>query len=565
VLESLGADIRFAIRSVARDRGFALVAALTIALGVGSTTAVLSVANALLIRRLPVPQPDHVVVLTENRSGAVSGGMEGMKLPFARYEAYRDATAEVFDQLAAHRFTELSLRLTDRTLSAQGVFATANYWSVVGIQPAVGRFFSSDDALEVVLSHRLWRERFREDPNAVGQSVSLDGRSYTVVGVAPASFIGTTIAVPVDFWVPIATDDPASAAGFGGWVAQVGRLRSGVEIEAASALVNTVALRVPPNEPQTRVRSATLDVVTGVSPMLRGGLVSGAALFLGLALLVLLIASANIAGMMLARAFARRRELAVRLSIGAGRNRVVRHLLAESVLLFLLGGLGGVALTYLGTFALAATPIPMNPPPALDLAPDARVLTLALALTLGTGLVAGLAPALQASRADLVSALKEGSVEGGSRGGRGRGFFVTAQMAMSVLLLLMAGLFVRSLQKGLARDLGFRTDGIVVGGVDLAPRGYDETRARIFFAELVERMRAVPGVEAVGLSSFTLLDGGNYRSDVRPAAAAPAGRDRINARFGWADPQLFETMDIEVVAGEASGRATSKELSLSSS
>jgi predicted permease len=549
MLETLLADLRFAIRSVGRDRGFALVAALTVALGVGSTTTVLSVANALLVRRLPVPEPDRVVVLTENRGGAVSGGMEGLKLPLVRHEAYRDATAEIFEALAAHRFTEVSLRLPDRTLSAQGVFATSSYWDALRIQPALGRFFDSDDAPEVVLSHRLWRERFREDPGAIGQSVSLDGRPYTVVGVAPATFTGTTVAVPIDFWVPIATDDPAAAAGFGGWVAQIGRLRPGVEMEAASALVNAVALRVPPDEPQTRVRSAELDVVTSVSPMLRSGLVSGSALFLGLALLVLLIASANIAGMMLARGFARRRELAVRLSIGAGRSRVIRHLIAESLILFLLGGVGGVALSYLGTSALAATPIPINPPPVLDLTPDVGVLTLALALTLGTGLLFGLAPALQASRTDLVSALKDGGVQGGSRGGRGRGFFVTAQMAMSVLLLLAAVLFARSLQQGLARDPGFRTDDIVAGGVDVAPRGYDDGRSRIFFAELVERMRAVPGVEAVGLSSFTLLDGGNYRSDVRPSAPGQGGRDRINARFGWADPELFATMGIEMVAG----------------
>jgi predicted permease len=546
MLESLLADIRFAIRSVARDRGFALVAAITIACGVGATTAVLSVVNAVLLRPLRVPEPDRVVALVENRDGSVSSGLEGTKLPFTRYEAYREGTRDVFEAFAAHRFVQIALRLPDRTVSATGVQATQNYFDVIGATPAIGRFFSGADR-DVVLSHQVWRERFGEDVGVLGQSVSLDGEPYTVVGIAPASFTGTTVFRGTDFWVPI--DEGAARSGEEGPVGLMGRLRPDVSLEAASTLVNTVALRVPPDEAHSRVFDAHVEVVTGMPSTTREPLRSASALFIGLALLVLLIASANLSGMLLTRAFARRRELAVRLSIGAGRGRVVRHLLSESLLLFLLGAAGGVALGWLGTRAVNAMPFPLNPPPMVDLSPDPAVLAAALGITLGIGLLFGLAPALHASRTDLVSALKEGSVQGGARSGHGRAFFVAAQVAMSVLLLLVAALFVRSLREGLTLDPGFQPEGIVTGLVDLDPHGYDEVRGRIFHQELLDRLRATPGVESAALGSFVFLSGDIAMSDVRTPEPAPGAAEIVNAVFDWAGPGLIETLGIQLVEG----------------
>jgi hypothetical protein len=305
---------------------------------------------------------------------------------------------------------------------------------------------TADDERAVVVAHHVWRDRFGGDPEVAGRVVHLDGRPYTVAGVAPRGFTGMTPAVAADVWVPIAAARAEGLEGMSSWVAMFGRLRPGQDGASADALLNVVARSVPPDEPQTTVRGAALDPMTG---MLRGQARTmgrtALALLLGAAFLVLLIASINTAGMLLARGIGRRRELAVRVTLGAARGRLVRQLVAESGLLAILGGTGGVLLALLGTRLAATTPMPLFATLiGLDLRLDLRVLVFALVLTATTAVLFGFLPALHASRPALARALKEGGSGAATARAPGRSVFVSAQLAMAVLLLVIAGLFVQS-------------------------------------------------------------------------------------------------------------------------
>jgi len=408
LLEPLWHDLRFGARFLARDPLLALVACVTIALGVGATTAVFSVVNALLLRPLPLPGVERLVTIQETRRGPTSTGLEGVLIPWDRYLAYREATSDVFGSLAAQESREsLSLRLTDVTVAVMGTLTSANWFQTLGVQPVLGRPYLSDDAPEIVISHALWTSRFAADPDALGAAVGLEGATVTVVGVAPPGFGGTTflasqVWVPARLWSARGGTEPVE-------VVPLGRLGEGVPLERASARVAAVGAGVPA-EPDVTVAGVRVERISGLPFGTQGAVGGFFGLILAMALLVLLIAAANIAGVMLARGFARRKEMAVRLAIGAGRARVVRHLLAESLAVFAAGGLLGTGLAWLGTAWLARVDLPPQVPALfLDLAPDGRVLAFAIALTGLTGVLAGLVPALQASQPDLVTALKTGA------------------------------------------------------------------------------------------------------------------------------------------------------------
>ncbi|CAN5891249.1 ABC transporter permease [soil metagenome] len=549
-MEGVRQDLRYAGRQLLRTPGFTLVAILTLALGIGATTAVFSLANALLFRPLPVAEPGRLVTVQEQRSGSVAQVMSETAVPYDRYLAYEEATREVFSGLAAQRYASFSLRAREEAIAVSGVLASGSYFGVLGVRPALGSFFTTDDEPAVVLSHLLWRERFGADPAVVGQTVYLDSRPYTVVGVAPHGFGGTFVGVISELWIPARSyRTEAGAEWFAGWVVPFGRLRPGVEPARAAAAVDAVAKRIPPDEPQTQVRGARLEPMTGVPSGGRGAVVGFFGMLLATAGLVLLIASANIAGMLLARAVARRREMAVRLAIGAGRRRLVRQLLTESLVLFLFGGAAGLALTFGAMRLLGRFQPPFPVRIEFDVAPDLRVLGFALLIAAATGILFGLAPALQASRPELVPALKDGTASGGSQSGRGRSLFVAAQLAMSVLLLVTAGLFVRSLQRGLAVDLGFEPDGVLVATTNLAPHGYDEARGQAFYQQLLERVQALPGVEGAALAELALLGGSQHSNDIEAVDEGAGGAREIGSGYNVVSPEYFETMRIGLLAG----------------
>ncbi len=545
IFEPLWNDVRFGLRSLARTPGLALVAALTIALGVGATTAVFSVVNALLLRPPPVPAAERVMTIQEERYGAVSTGIEGMKIPYSRYLAYRDATTEVFQGLAAYRLDNFALRLADATVPVDGALTSGDYFQVLGVRPLLGRAYTSDEAAEVVLSHDLWTSRFGGDREVLGRTVSVDGQRVTVVGVAPPGFRGVS---PVSdaLWVPSGVRGLDQNA----WtmrVVPVGRLRDGVTRERAGLVVEGAGARIPLEE-SAQLRGSRLEPVGSPPSGVKGPVFGFMGMLLGMALLVLLIASANIAGVMLARGFARRREIAVRQAIGAGRTRLVRHLLAESLMVFAVGGAAGVALAWLGTSWIARIPLPPQVPLILELTPDGRVMGFAVLLTGLTGIVFGLVPALKASRPDLVPALKSGGHGAAGGSTRARDLFVAGQVAFAVLLLLTAGLFVRSFQRGASADLGFDPDGVVVATVNLGPpQDYSVEQARTFYATLVERVRRLPGVEDAALSQFVLLAGDRWGSQANRPDAPEAGS--VSAAWDAVDPDFFRTMGVDLVAG----------------
>lgn len=547
VLESLWEDVRSGVRLLVRDPFLSLVAAITIALGVGSATAVFSAVNALLVQPLPFAGAAGVVSIQEARSGVTSNGMEGMLLPYDRVLAYRAATGEVFESLAAHRLvSNYSLRLSDATISVNGALTSGNYFETLGVRPVVGRAYASDDADEIVISDRLWSARFARDPGVVGRAVGLDGRRVVIVGVTPPGFGGATVAAN-DVWAPVGI----RGVGPRSWsvrMVPLGRLRPGVSRARATDVVDGVARAIPPEEEST-VRGATLAGVSAVPADFRGPVAGFFGMLLGMAVLVLLIAASNIAGVMLVRGLARQRELAVRVALGASRSRIVRHLLVESLAVFALGGLMGVGLAYLGTAWLSRLELPPQLPPlSLRLGPDTGVLAFAVAITGITGLLFGLVPALRSSRPDLVPALKTGAPGAIGGGSAGRGVFVGAQIALAATLLLMATLFTRSFREGTRTDIGFNPDGMVVARLDLGPPlDYDTDRGYAFFRTLMDRVRTMPGVRGVGVSQYALLSGSQSRSATRKANDPDS--TRVSVSYNSVSPGFFETAGVRIVAG----------------
>lgn len=549
-VEPLFREMAQALRAVRRSPGFAAVAFLMVAMGVGATTSMFSVANAFLLRPLPIPEPENLYGIWEDRQGAMSIGMEGTRVPFNRYESYEEGTRDVFRSLAAHVSAAFSLRTPQETVSVEGMEVSGNYFTTLGLEPHLGHFFSESDAPEVVISHGLWQRLFSGDSAVVGGTVHLDGKPLTLVAVAPEAFLGLTAAFVSDLWVPAGRPGDRVGSGFSaGWVTPVGRLRPGVSQEDASSLVRLVALNVPPDEPQTTVRGARLEPVTGVPPLMVDELRGFFTMLVAAGLLVLLIAAANLANALMARGVNRRREIAIRSAIGAGRTRVVAHLLAENFLLFLVGGVGGVGLAYLGTWGMGRIPLPPHLGLQLDLAPDLRVLAVALLLTLSVGMVFGLVPAFHGTRFNLVPALKLGLSGGNGHRSRLRGAFVAGQTAMSVLLLIVAFLFFRSLKAGLGGEPGFDSAGVVVAGVDLGPHGFTEDQGREYFEQLLERVRAIPAVESAGLSMQTLGIPEAPMNNVSSPDAVPEQVSVRHANYNVVGLGLIETMGMELVAG----------------
>ncbi len=559
-------DLRYGARALLKSPGFAVTAVLTIALGIGATTAIFSLVNALLLRPLPVAEPDRLVQVEELRRG----GESAASYSHPRYAELRDGSGGVLAGLAAQGMSDMALRAGPQAESVMGVYASGSYFGVLGIRPEAGRFFGaaedrpgSPDAVAVISEH-LWRTRFGGERSAVGRTIHLNGQPLTVVGVAPRGFGGTFVAVQADVWVPIAmyprlnrqADEGTYERGRHIWLTLFGRLRPGTSAEHAQTVLGGVARRSAPDlerdPPPVGVR---LQPLTGMPPSARGAVVGFMAMLLATAGLVMLIAGTNVAGMLLARATTRRREVAIRLAVGAGRGRLVRQLLTESLLLFGAGGAGGLLLALWLADVITAFQPPLAMRIALDLGPDARVLGFALLLALGTGVGFGLVPALRASRPDVLPALREGSGGRGAGRTRLRSAFVVAQMAMSLLLLVTAGLFVQALRSALATDLGFDPDGVVVADLNLRAQGFDEARGMDFHRRAVERIAALPGVEAVGAAQFAPMSGNRTSVDVetpeRPNPPPSPGQTPMNARYTVVDEGYFRALRISLVAGRA--------------
>ena len=565
-METLWRDLRQSLRGLGRSPGFTAAAVASLALGIGANTLIFTFLNALFLTPLPVAAPERLVALYS--TDPQNPGFLELSYPNVRDLAQR---VGAFSGTAAYRNASASLEEGGEAEVVHGEIVSGGYFDVLGLRPTRGRFFLPEEDLGaegpavVVLSHGLWRRRFGGDPGLVGRAIRLNGRAFTVVGVAPEEFAGLALlAEPPDLWLPAALHGAvltgAEGKGFtrrgGRQVAAVARLRPGVGIESARAELEAAARELEREHPEANqglgLAAVPLAQAT-IHPGERERYVRSGALLAAVVGLLLLVAGANVANLLLARALARRREIAVRLSLGAGRGRLARQLLAEGALLGLLGGAVGLALAAVGRKVLWALRPPFFPD-SLHPALDARVLGFTLAVALGTGLLFGLAPVLQSFRLDLASALTNQAGAMGARrapavGAGLRGALVAGQVALSLVVLAGAGLFLRSLAKAEGTDPGFERERLFVIPVDLGGRGYEEARAQEFYRRVVERVSAVPEVRSAAVASRFLLVPGGQRVSLEVEGRQPPGFAGLLIGVNRVGPGYLETAGIPLRAG----------------
>jgi len=506
-------DVRYGARMLVKGPGFTLVAVITLALGIGATTAIFSVVNAVLLRPLPFPEPERLATVW-NIDRQEGGGEMAMTWPdFADMRAQNQS----FAALAAFDERDLTLTGVGEAARLRGAVVSSDLFPLLGVAPQVGRFFTADEeqpgARAVILSHGLWRNRFGADAQVVGRAVAINEQSYSVVGVMPASFAFPIGAEPAEMWISVAAEaegrTPRTQQRGNHFLEVIGRLKPGVTLGQAQAEVGQIAAALGKQYPETNGEFGAravpyFDRVVGDT---RPALL----LLLGAVGFVLLISCANVANLLLARAAGRQREVAIRAALGADRARVVRQLLTESLLLGLVGGAAGLLLAVWGSEALLAL-VPGRLPRAAEAALDGRVLGFTLAASLLTGILFGLAPALQASKPDLTAALKEGgrSVGAGRRASRTRGALIVAQVATAFVLLVGAGLLVNSLLRLQRIEPGFDPERMLSFRVSLPPAKYSEPQQiESFYQGLLTRVGALPGVTAVSATSALPLSGQN--------------------------------------------------------
>ena len=564
-------DLRYAVRTFLKTPGFTLIAVLSIALGIAANTSIFTLVNAVLFKPMPVPHPEQLVALYTTEPNSRYPG----EFSYPDYRDYRDHN-EVFSELFVHYGTPVSMKNTgDKAELIWGELVSGNYFTGLGVTPASGRVLSpEDDRAEggqpvAVLSHSFWKKRFDADPNIVGRDVRLNGHDFTVIGVARQGFSGTRFVgfIP-DVWIPITMHNQI-VAGSENWLEKRGgqsfnvngRLKPGVTIEQATSAMNTYARQLAEAYPLTNA-NISVGMVPGGSKTqpaltLLGYIPIVAGLMMGIVGLVLLIACANVANLLLARASVRRREIAIRLALGAGRWRLVRQLLTESVLLSLIGGALGLllaqwfnALVPLANPQLDFATIDFN----YDLAIDQRVVAFTLCLSALTGVIFGLLPALQASRTDLVTTLKgEGpSVTSATRRLSLRNLLVVSQVALSLMLLISAGLFVRSTRNVQEMNPGFESKRIMLASVDVGLHGYDEAKGRSFYKQIVERIKTLPGVEAASIGGPLPLDAYGRGATLKVEGYVPAyENERIGVGYSVVGHDYFKAMNTPIVEGRA--------------
>jgi predicted permease len=559
-VQTLVSDLRFAWRQLRKSPAFAVTAVVSLAVGLAASTTVFSLADALLFRARPgIADADRLVDVGRTQHG---GGFDTISYP--NYADLRDQN-DVFDGVAAYRVEPTPLSLDARG-SVDRVYAnvvSGNYFTVLGVKPARGRFFVPSEEFVVepnpvaVISHRLWRQRFDADPAVVGKIVRLNNHPVTVVGVAPEGFAGTSVLVP-DLWLPLSMQPTLSGGDQGSftnrravWLMVFARLRPALSIGQAQAGVTAFASRLVREYPE-----ANKDKGLQLAPShrLAGDFKTPVTMFMGvlalLAGLVMMIACSNVAGMLLTRATARRRELAVRLAIGAGRGRLVRQLLTETLLLFVMGGFGGLLLAA-WTAQLVRSLLPALPVPvAVDLRLDGRVAAFGLGLSFMTGVLFGLLPAFRAARVELTPLIK------GHAGGLVhrlgvRSLFVIGQVAMALVLLVSASLFLRALQHAATIDPGFRTEGVDAVFLDLRMGGYTPASSRPFVDQLLDRLRTQPGVARVCVAGVVPMggDGLSFGGVRLPGHQDPDQPFGLDADWNVVTTDYFQTLEIPLVSG----------------
>src|SRR5215467_12878541 len=502
-METLRKDLCYAFRMLVKSPGFSLIAVLALGLGIGANTAIFSVFDGMLWRPLPAKDPDQLVVLAATRAGLDFP----VNLSYPDILDYR-GLKQVFSDVSAMTPSPLNLGVEGRAERAWAEFVSGNMFSMLDLQPAVGRFFTPDEGWIkakdplMILSYKFWQNRFGGDPRVIGKTVLVQNRTFTIIGVAPKVFHGTYYFIDPDFYLP-ATMIPLMVNDADKFLEDrnesdfriLARLQPGVTPQQAKAAAAPLDARLAQEFPDSH-KGFELQVYPELKARPEPGLVAEfmpklVVVFMSLVGLVLMIACANVANLILARANGRRKEIATRTAMGASTWRIARQLLTESVLLSMVGGVVGVVIARWAALGLMAIRVPSDIPLRLfDLRLDYRIFGFCFMVALLTGLAAGIIPALRTARADLAETLKEGGRSGGSAGShnRVRNALVVAQVAVSLLLLAGAGFFVRSFENSAHTDMGFRVDHALMASVDLRLQNYTEQRGHQFYEQLRDRV-----------------------------------------------------------------------------
>jgi len=563
VMAGLIQDVTYGWRLLRRNPGFTAAAVLSLALGIGANTTVFSMFDAVLLRSFAVEEPSRLV----NVYTSVPGRPHG-RSSFPTFEDVRDRSG-AFSAVLARTYWPVSIRGTAGPEVVLGNMVSANYFAVLGVQPLLGRGFRSEEGAApgispvAVLSHRLWRRSFAADPGTVGGTVRINNFPFTVIGVAPEGFTGSMAGFACDVWVPITMIQRVAGIEIsltergGGWLDIVGRLKNGVQPLQAQEALNGLAARLRGEYPATN-RNKGFTVVAGQPSRfpiaaLGRGVSTAFRVLLGIVGVVLLIACSNLAHLMLAKGVARRQEIATRLALGASHGRILRQLLTESVLISLMAGAASLLLAswLIELFGSIRPPSPI--PVSVDLRLDATVLTFTFLLSLSVGIIFGLMPAWRVSRLSPQAALRDrGSSQGWHTGrSRAQSGLVAAQVALSLLLLIVTGLSLRSLQNAVTIDPGFEANNRLAVGLNLTYAQYTEEDGRVFYGNLLERVRRLPGVERAGLAVFLPLSFASQTAAVSVEGYSPGENENLLIDNNSVSEGYFETLGIPILRGRA--------------
>ena len=566
MLDTLLQDVRHGARMLLKNPGFSLVSILSIGVGVAVSAAMFSVADGMVMRPLPVPRASQVMVI-----GATAPDNQGFDAPVS-YRAYLDIRdqARSFTGISAHRVmvTSFARRREDQTESRLGFAVSGNLFDVLEMRPEVGRFFRADEDQVpnrdkvVVISHDTWVQQFQSDPNVAGRSLRLGGVEFTVIGVAPASFKGLELVLPGAFYVPLAMIPaltPAPGANIlelrqARMLTLLARVRPEVTLAQARTEIRQLGLAFEQAYPDAeKGRGLVLRTHLEARRIQRGPATAIVQMLLVMALAVMLVACANVAGLLTSRAPARAREIAVRLAMGAGRVRLARQLITETLLIAAAGGAAGVALAYAGIGMLQARDIVTDIGVRVDFLVERRVIGVAIVMAAASTLVAGLIPAWRAARlGDLSGTLRNGA-ESTGRLSRlwGRHTLVAGQVALALALVTVGVFLYRAFNAELQRGPGFRTDHVLLVNIDPGLSQYDGPRAERFYDQLKDRVREFPGVASVALSSFIPLNQDNRdgMNIVPEGFRLPENTDSVRVQMARVDESYFDTMQVRLVSG----------------
>ena len=560
-METFLQDIRYGLRVLRKSPGFTAIAVITLALGIGANTTIFSMVDSFLLRPLPVREPGQITTITEMQKNGTNNNF--FSVP--DYRDIRNQTADVFSNLLGYQFGMDGLNANGRTDRILSNYVSGNYFSMLGLQPTLGRLIlpAEGEVLGadpvMVLSYSYWQTRFGGDPEIVGKKVTLDGHPVTIVGVAPKDFEGISSILRCQVFLPL------GMAFIDGYpmdfmtnrktqmVMLYGRLHPAVGLKAAQAKLEVVEQRLAEQDPDSH-KNQSLRIFPELrarpEPDPDNTMLVLSGLFLGLATLVLLLACVNVANILLVRATVRAREMAIRAALGAGRSRLIRQLVTESVVLALAGGAAGIVIGLWGSSYVSSLNIHFDIPLRFDFSFDWRIFGFAMALALATGVIVGLIPALRASRQDLGTVLHDagrGVIAGRHRL---RDALVIAQVGGSLMLLIIAMLFMRSLGKAHQSDLGFEPKGVINLTMDPTEVGYNEEQGRAFYKNVLERVRAMPGVESATTAAATPMGyvGGNDLVDVE-GYQPPPGEGKSPLVYNIVSSQYLETMKIPLARG----------------